>query len=332
MKLTKKSKTAIGEAIVARIFDHYSKNTEDGPRPYMGASEIGQRCDRYLWLKFRWATATNEDGEADGRLLRLFERGRRDEEWVIEDLRKAGYKVKNLDENGRQFGWLDGHFGGSTDGIIEGIEGVDGPCILEVKTHNLNSFTKLSEKGVRATKPVHWVQMQIYMHHFGLQHALYVAVNKNDDEMYAEIVEYDKESAEDHLKRAKWIVNCVAPPERHDPEYPPCVYTAKDGTEYFCDFYGLCHAEANPDNEAGASHSKNCRTCISSTPEPDGTWSCRLGQKWVTLDYDKQLTGCNRHLTIPPIINAKVTKVNMDNRVIEYQFDDGSMLVDGGAE
>lgn len=74
--------------------EQYAVETYSGEfRWHLGASEIGRTCDNYLWLKFRWAF--NE--QFDGRRLRLFQRGHREEAYFIEYLEGIGCKVYTED-------------------------------------------------------------------------------------------------------------------------------------------------------------------------------------------------------------------------------------------
>ena len=75
----------------------------DWRRDHLGASILGHKCDRYLWLSFRWA----QPKKLDGRTLRLLERGKREESWLIDDLRQIGVQVWDRDTDsghtGQQF-------------------------------------------------------------------------------------------------------------------------------------------------------------------------------------------------------------------------------------
>src|SRR5690606_25468238 len=75
----------------------------------------------------------------------------------------------------------NGHFGGSGDGVAVGIPDLapETPALTEWKTHNDKSFADLKKRGVRESKPEHYVQMCTYMRKMGLAVALYGAVNKN---------------------------------------------------------------------------------------------------------------------------------------------------------
>src|SRR5690606_7898622 len=86
--------------------------------------------------------------------------------------------------------------------------------LLEFKTHNTKSFVNLVNIGVREAKPEHWSQMQVYMHKRGLKHALYMAVNKNDDDLYCEIVPIDPAQGPKLIAKADEVISSRQPPAR----------------------------------------------------------------------------------------------------------------------
>ena len=125
--------------------------------------------------------------EGRGRMLRLFERGHREEAWLIDDLRAIGCDVWDVDpETGRQ--WrveLAPHFGGSCDGVVLGLpDAPKTPHVFEAKTSNRERFEELVHRGVRWAKPEHFAQMQVYMLGLKLTRAAYFAVCKDDDRIY----------------------------------------------------------------------------------------------------------------------------------------------------
>ena len=60
---------------IANLIDKKAEEGQEAPRAHLGASLLGHPCDRYLWLMFRWAVIE----KFDGRILRLFQRGQREE-------------------------------------------------------------------------------------------------------------------------------------------------------------------------------------------------------------------------------------------------------------
>jgi CRISPR/Cas system-associated exonuclease Cas4 (RecB family) len=244
---------------LARIDAWIEDHQDDKPRTYLGASVIGDSCSRRLWYQFRWASKER----FTGRMLRLFDRGHRAEARFAGMLRSIGIEVYDVDEASKQFraSAVDGHFGGGMDGVAVGIPDVpDGqPCLLEEKTHNDASFKHLIENGVIGSKYKHFVQMQVYMKLFDLKYALYIAVNKNTDELHLELVQYDEKAANAALEKARSIIQSEFEPPRinSSPGWYECKY---------CHFNKICHF--------GADMAVNCRTCLYAKPGPSGTWQC----------------------------------------------------------
>ena len=193
-----------------------------------------------------------------GRIRRLVRRGRNEEEIVVADLKAIGLDIGETGD-GQRFLNLGKHVGGSVDGIIE--SGVPGAIktrhILEIKTHNKRSFDDLEKKGVQASKPMHWAQMQIYMLGTKINRALYVAVCKDDDRLYTERVKYDAEAAKNLLERGRRIATTerIPVPISTDASWYQCK---------FCPAHSFCHKEK-------LTQEVNCRTCAHATPEDAGT-------------------------------------------------------------
>jgi hypothetical protein len=197
-----------------------------------------------------------------------------------------GCKVWQHDEKGNQFRitGADGHFGGSLDAVLRGCPDFDPNVAIlgEFKTHGDKSFTKLVKEGVRSSKYEHFIQMQLYMDGYKLPAALYLAVNKNDDELYGEIIYYEKEQVDKYRQRAQLVVLATeAPPKVSDsPGWWKC---------RFCDFQKVCHYNEKPQ--------MNCRTCQYSSPTGGGTWTCSLYKNVLTKS--DQLKGCPDYIGIP---------------------------------
>lgn len=284
------------------IFKWYESKS-DTPRPYLGASIIGEKCNRALWYNFRQVKIVR----FEGRMLRLFDTGNREEARFTEELRGIGCQVFETDPaTGQQFEISDvfGHFSGHADGVAQGLpEAPKAWALLEFKTHSDKSFAELIKKGVEKSKSKHWIQMHVYGHKLKLERALYIARNKNNDDLYSEWIHIDSSIAEKAIERAGKIIFSETPPERmsDDPAYWECK---------FCDFYNVCHENAAP--------RKNCRTCCKATPLAEGTtgeWLCeRYGEK---IPFDVQLEGCDEHLFIPPLISY-ATPTDAGDTWVEY--------------
>lgn len=281
--------------VLPHLEDAYRQ--DDGNfRTHLGASVIGGECPRDIWYGFRWATKP----KFDGRMLRLFNRGHLEEGRIIALLLCSGLQVFQQDENGHQFRISDfgGHFGGSGDGVVIGIPDLPDaatPALLEVKTHNDASFKSVKKDGVRSSKLEHFVQMNTYCNKMKLLYALYIAVNKNTDEIYAEIVPHDQTVSGQFIERAKKIIPMHLAPAKisKSPGWRTCAW---------CDHKPVCHLKATPE--------RNCRTCQFSVAKEDGKWWCENKERQMTMlfgpsegvsiageDFSlskaRQLQGCN---------------------------------------
>ena len=300
-------------ATVDAVYRWREQTTSGGHREHLGASIIGHPCDRNLWLTWRWA----ESEKFEGRVLRLFDTGKREEPRVIEELRGIGCEVF-ADDGGTQFrvSAVGGHFGGSMDGVVSGLpEAPKSPHVLEIKTHSAKSFADLLKKGVEKAKPMHFVQMQTYMALASLDRALYYAVNKDTDDVYTERVALDPGVAAKILERATKIIHASEPPLRvsEDPAYFECKW---------CKFHTQCHGDKAPE--------VNCRTCAHSTPlmtDGDGSWACEKFD--CSLPVENQRHGCADHRFIPILLERLGKFEGMDGDLAIYTRADGVQFANG---
>jgi hypothetical protein len=260
------------------IYKHYeSLPNED--RGYLGGSELGEECSRRLWYGFRQVGRARPDG----RILRLFETGHREEARVIDNLRAIGCEVFTVDEaTGKQYRYTecDGHLSGGLDGVVLGLpEAPETPHLLECKTANKKSFDAMEKDGVAKSKPVHMAQVQLYMGMAGLARAAYVVVCKDDDRLYLERVEFDAKMYKALLLKARSIIQADSPPEKVSQD--PAFYVCK-----FCPYADNCHGERMP--------MVSCRTCVHSAPAKDAAWTCGMGRDMVP--------DCGGHLVNPALL------------------------------
>lgn len=268
------------QQVIDRVYAAIAKQRAN-PDLYLGrlgSSTIGEECIRQVWLD--WRGYARE--QFDGRMLRLFNTGHLQEARIIEDLRQAGFSVWDKDENtGRQFEFADkmGHFVTKIDGIIKGIPECEKTAhLLEVKTHNKNSFASLVKKGVREAKPSHYAQMQISMKLANLSRAVYVAICKDDEQLHVERI---KEDPDEQRRLEQKIERLVAARLRP-------VGISDDGSSFGCKFCAMrsaCIKEAAP--------LRHCRTCAMCSPGAEGKWVCDLNKE--TLSIDRQRLGCSQY-------------------------------------
>jgi len=289
-----------GYHTTAAAIDRYHESLPKRRSRRLGASSLGEECSRRLWYQFRWA----KQEQFTGRMLRLFRRGQREEETVISDLKSIGCVITNTEKNQIEL-QIAPHIVAYPDGIIEsGVpEAPTKPHTLEIKTHSAKSFTKLLKGGI---PPKHYAQMQVAMHGLSVTRALYVAVNKDTDELYIERVRYEKEMAEKIIARGQMIVDASEAP----------IGISNDSSWYkckFCPMHDVCFK-----NEKG---DRNCRTCAFSTPSQDGTWHC---ERWETTPPDDVLpVGCDAYVPHPDMHPGEI--VDSGKTWAVYRTEDGEV-------
>lgn len=275
------------QKVLPHMNDAYRGKESNPFRSHMGASGIGKECARAIWYSFRWFTKPS----FEGRILRLFNRGHLEEARFIALLLSIGVTVYQQDAHGKQFRISDagGHFGGSGDGVALGIPDLPNPstpCLLEFKTHNNKSFAKLLKEGVQGCKYEHFAQMQTYMHKMQLSVGLYGAVNKDNDELYLELLQVDNVAGGTLVERGKQLVFMRDAPKRvnESPGWFGCA---------FCDHKPVCHFGKAPE--------RNCRTCYFAVPREDGRWYCTEPKADAAygdnqeLSTEAQLLGCSEY-------------------------------------
>ncbi len=306
---------------VGAVYRALEAAQDDGNRPHLGASLIGDACERRLWYVFRWA----ETRRHDGRMLLLFGTGHREEERMLEELRLAGAEVHALDPaTGKQFraGAHGNHFGCSLDGVALKLpEAPKTWHLVEIKTHNQKSWDDLQKKGLKASKPKHQAQMIVGMQLHGLTRAYYYAKNKNTDERDGRRIEADPVEAARLLAKAERIIRAVEPPARcsADPSWYECKY---------CDYHAVCHGEQVPE--------PTCRSCAHATPAIDpavsgdegGRWTCA---KWGGADIPlaEQRKGCTGHRYIPILLEKFATPADVIGDDVVYDSRTGGRFVNG---
>lgn len=294
---------------LGNLIDASHELVQEAPRPHMGCSQIGHPCDRKLWLSFRWAVIE----EFDGRVLRLFRRGRNEEATVIADLEAIGAKVESTGDRQCRVDF-GSHVSGSVDGVVTGLPTAKKrKAILEIKTHSAKSFASVQAKGVKESHPTHWVQMQVYMLGMKLERALYFAVNKDNDAIHTEWIHLDKKGAEAAIERAKRIALSERIPEpiSADADWYQCK---------MCSYRDFCH-------ESKLTKEVNCRTCAHSTPKADSTWRCeRYEADGIPVEF--QRVGCESHVIHPDLVPWSLY-TDHSTEVIATYIVDGVLLQNG---
>lgn len=272
-------RTWLGQ-VVPHMGDAYRGADPVPFRTHMGASGLGNKCDRAIFYGFRWCTKP----VFDGRMLRLFNRGHLEEARFIAMLLMIGVQIYQQDENGKQYRISDagGHLGGSGDGIGVGLPDLEPgtPFVTEFKTASDKKFQEMVKSGVQIANFTYYVQMQLYMGKMGIGVALFMMVNKNNDEIHAELVPFNRAIYEMYLNRGVDLVFATTPPAKISES--PGWYECK-----WCDHYKICHKDEAP--------YKTCRSCAYVKVESNGTWTCQLDESSTPRTPEEQYKGCEQY-------------------------------------
>jgi hypothetical protein len=186
-----------------------SRRSKEKKRDYIGASMLGEDCERQLWYNIKTPKPID-----DPRVLRIFDMGDMVEEYLVQLLKDAGITVWDVDENGDQFGFVDGRVAGHCDGVAQGFPESTVPHLLEFKSANNKNFKAFVKKGVKAQSMKYWVQVQIYMEKLNLTRCMFMVYNKDTSELYTERIKYERSAGTMYIDRAKEIDEQDTPPDR----------------------------------------------------------------------------------------------------------------------
>lgn len=217
---------AVNAAIDAALM---AKRANEPIRTYLGASAIGDPCDRKLQYSFM-RTPIDPGRELTARALRIFATGHAAEDvsaaameagvpggedmfrditakWMVD----AGFTLERFMPNGRQIGFsaMGQRFKGHIDGKIIGgptIPNLAYPCGWEHKALNTKNWSKIKKHGLRVASPVYYGQIQIYEAYMEIPQFLFSALNKNTQEMHHEIINFDLKAAQELSDRAVRII------------------------------------------------------------------------------------------------------------------------------
>lgn len=301
----------------------HAQASGDTPRPYLGASAIGNPCSRALWYGFRWALPRTFPAAS----YRAIQDGHRGEAVMIDWLRRLpGIDLWTTDPDApdHQIGFtaVAGHFRGHVDGVISGLyQAPKTPHVWEMKVCNETKFNKLvkliAQHGEKAAL-LHWdeiyyAQSQIYMQQLELtRHYLTVATPGNRQLVSCRTA-YRATDAKALLKKAEDIITAERPPLKISET--PAWYQCK-----FCDHTALCHGQAMP--------AVNCRTCAHSTATLDGdaAWQCEHHHK--PLDIAAQHAACPNHVWHPDLLanHAEAIGANPKTGAITFKRKDGTTV------
>lgn len=294
---------------MAAIYRAYEATNEHYDSLGISVGVTATECDRSLWYIFRWCA---DPERPNGQKISIFRTGDVWEDRLVADLEAIGCEVTGQQDRIRL---VSGHVRGKIDGRATGVpEAPVTEHLCEFKSSNDKDFKVLVKEGCKEAKPLHYAQVQLGMHAFGLTRGLYLVVNKNTDERYSERIEYDLEYCIRLLARLERIINSPEPPSR--------LCTKRDDFRgMFCRQAAVCWGEEWP--------RVTCRSCLYSTPEMGGDahWSC--GRWGKPLSFDEQKEGCPAMLFIPALVPGEQVDCNEEEEWVEYRMPDGTLWRDG---
>ncbi len=233
----------------------------------IGASIVGNPCEAFLSFTIRGFP----EALIPPRVKRIFRDGHRIEDFVVKDLRKAGYTVHDKDPyTGKQYKW-DKHSGYiifMADGIIEG-NGIAEPMLLEVKSMNGALWTRFKTRGVLVSHPKYYDQLQMGMGLSGYRKGVLIAYNKDNSQYWDQTIEFDPVRYHFLLNRATRVLMNEAEKIGKDPTDWRC----KD-----CSKRGVCW-EDEPVVQ-------DIRTCANAIPATGG-WNCSKGCKGTCMNWER---------------------------------------------
>jgi hypothetical protein len=217
--------------------------SDDKPRHYLGASEIGDKCERKLWYSLNMPELARPM-ELRGRLATGD--GHRAEAWMAEQLAKLPFiQIEVTQPDGMQFGFIDmeNKFKGHADGFITGL--LQAPATRHVWEHKCVNEKKFElfkkakadygEKGaLEKWDYLYYAQAVTYMEYFGCtRHYLTVTTPGCRDFDSARTNE-DKVLASALRSKARRIIDYASPPYgiSTNPNWFECK---------FCNFREVCH-------------------------------------------------------------------------------------------
>ena len=186
-----------------------ARQRTERPRSYVSSSGLGRAC--LLQIQYDYLAVPKDDGqEFAPKTLRIFEAGHRGEDMVASWLRLAGFDLRTERPDGRQYGFaaLDGRLKGHIDGcLVGGPVPMAYPALWENKALGASSWKDTVKRGVAVAKPVYAAQIALYQAYMDLiKPALFTALNRDTQEIYAELVPFDAALAQQMSDRAVQVV------------------------------------------------------------------------------------------------------------------------------
>lgn len=156
----------------------WNKKKYEKPRYYLGFSQIGQECSRYLWLDFHKKELKKPFSEKQAV---IFENGHWAEKKLIQQMRDAGLVITDQQ---MEMSLFDGLFMGHPEGLTT-IKPY-GNVIFEIKELQKSDWNKYKKYGVEVTSSTYYAQAIMLAGYLGLPGTYWIAENKDNQDLYEE--------------------------------------------------------------------------------------------------------------------------------------------------
>lgn len=240
----------ITDPLIQQVYNLLEEErAKESPRKYLGASSIGDPCERKLWYRLNQPEKAKP---ANAKLILSANDGHRSEEIMADLLRRVpGVKLSARESLNLPYRFSDmgGKFAGHLDGIIEGIPLAPKVThVWENKSCNETKFKKLlniketvdDDRQLEAwdekTGNLYYAQAQIYMHYLDIpRHYMTVCLSGTRD--FTTIrTPYNKDIAINLIEKADRIITYKAAPlgVSQNPDFYLCK---------MCEFKDYCHGK-----------------------------------------------------------------------------------------
>ena len=198
------------------------KQKKQKPRNYIGGSGLGRECERRIQYDL---THPGMKEMPEMRMVRIWALGDAIETYLKTLLIEAGFDLCTIrvDENGDpildeesqeqqySFSMGDGRVRGHIDGILRsGPNIMIYPALFEAKSAKHSSFNKFVKNGLAVENPSYYAQVQFYQKCMKLLNpALWIMMNKDNSEIYAELVPHHPAFADSLVAKAERILEAT---------------------------------------------------------------------------------------------------------------------------
>lgn len=232
------------DPLIEAIYQHIEEEAKkERPRSYVGASSIGDDCEKKLYYQLRHPELAKE---RKAELILAANDGHRGEDLMASYIRKIpGIELITHGADGKQLGFsdLDGKFRGHCDGLITGLPlAPKTRHVWEHKVKNEKFYNKITDlKTLNDIKEVlalwdyvYYCQAVVYMHYFDCTRH-YMTVGQAGSRKFQSIrTNANPQLAKQLIQKAKRIIAYTSPPIgiSNNPTFWKCK---------FCDYSETCH-------------------------------------------------------------------------------------------